>query len=275
MIKRILVDLSDTRRGESIVSYATDLACAHRAEVTAIRAAEAEERPTVGRLQGIAAAGWARELHRQSVLDAQQATGAVLEQLCSRCTAQGIPFEITEREDDTFRSVVETFQSYDLLACGTNPRFEDTGLETGSEELIQLVEHGVRPILAVSDAYRPIRRVLVALSGDSDSAQTFKQFVQLGMWPDAEVEIVTFVDDESAQRILSGSLRYCRRHGIEPHQQVLRGPMSEELLPHAVESGADCIVIGNSDHSRLARWFFGGAVMEIIRESDRSLFLSQ
>lgn len=275
MIKRILVDLSDTGRGQSIVTHATELACAHQAEVTAVRTGDAEVPQDAGRMQAIAAAGWARQLHRQHVIDAREAISGTLEQLRSRCTAHGVPFEIVERQVDSFKSIVETFLCYDLIVCGTNPCFEDTSLESGSEELIQLVELGVRPILAVSDQFRPVDRVLVALSGDSDSAQTFKQFVQMRLYPSAEIEIVTFSEGEQGQRLLAESLRYCRRHGIEPHQQILSGPMSEELLPHAVESNADLIVLGNSDHSRLARWFFGGAVMEIIRESDRSLFMSQ
>lgn len=275
MIKRILVDLSDTRRGPSIVRHAADLACAHQAEVTAVREMATEVPSPEGRFTTYSAAGWARELHRQSVIDAQEAISAAVEELCDHCKAMGVPFQVVERETDAFRSIVEQFQFYDLFICGTNLHLEGNSLESGSEELIQLVEQGVRPILAVSDQSRPIRRVLVALSGDSDSAQTLKQFIQLRLCPQAEFEIVTFGHSDRAQQILAESLRYCRRHGIEPRQQVLGGVMSEELLPHAVDTEADLIVLGNSDHSRLARWFFGGAVTEIIRESDRLLFLSQ
>lgn len=275
MIKRILVDVSDSRRGQSIARYATEVACRQQAEVTVVRETAAEFDGPEGRLQTFAAAGWARQLRRQSVIDSQEAAIAAVEELRTDCTAKGVPFQIVEREPDAFRSIVEWFQFFDLFVCGTNVRLDGNNLETGSEELIQLVEQGVRPILAVSDQYRSFNRVLAALSGDADSAQTLKSFVQSGLCPTAELEIVTFARDEQAQRILTESLRYCRRHGMEPMQRVLDGPMSEELLPYAVESGADLIVLGNSDHSRLARWFFGGAVMEIIRESDRSLFLSQ
>ena len=277
MIKRILVDLSDTRRGQAIVRHATELACSHQAEITA-SLERAEDRPQpVGRLQGIAAAGWARELHRQSVIDAQETIVAVVDELRTCCTSKGIPFRIVERGSESFRSTVDEFQFYDLFICGTNLSFEDTSLESGSEELIQLVEEGVRPILAVCDEYRPVKRVLVALSEHGDSARTLKQFLQLRLCPQAEMEIVAFNGHggDRPHKLLSESARYCRRYGVEPQQQVLEGPMSVEVLPHAVDADADMIVLGNSDHSRLARWFFGGAVMEIIRESDRSLFLSQ
>ncbi|MGD9856268.1 MAG: universal stress protein [Planctomycetaceae bacterium] len=275
MIKRILVDLSDVRRGSTIARYATELGCQQQAEVTVVREVTADVATPEGPLLTFAAAGWARQLRRQSVIDSQEAAAAAVEELRVDCTAKGVPFQIVEREPEAFRTIVERFQFFDLFVCGTNLCLDANHLETGSEGLIQLVEQGVRPILAVSDEHRPFDRVLVALSGDADSAQTLKQFIQSGICPTAELEIVTFAQDERAQRILSESMRYCRRHGVEPVQQVLKGPMSEELLPHAVESGADLIVLGNSDHSRLARWFFGGAVMEIIRESDRSLFLSQ
>ncbi len=275
MIKRILVDLSDTQRVTGIVQQATDLALRHQAELTAVVEESGGLSTVVGRLQGIAAAGWARELRRQSVADAREVMLAAVEELRHRCSAQGIPFQIVEREGDSMVETVEEFQFYDLFICGTNLSFEDTSLESGSEELIRLVEQGVRPILAVSDEYRPVKRVLAALSGAADSARTLKQFVRLHICAESVLEIVCFDNDDRSQRLLSEATRYCHRHGVEPNCHVLEGPMNQTLLPHAVESEADLIVLGNSDHSGLARWFFGGTVMDIIRESDRSLFLSQ
>lgn len=275
MVKRILADLSDTRRGRSIVRHATEMACRHQAEVTASVAWAEELAQPAGTLSAIAAAGWARELHRQRVIDSQGALAAAVEELRTCCSSQGIPFRIVEREYDAFQSTVFEFQFYDLFVCGTNPCFDDASLESGSEELIQLVEQGVRPVLAVCNEYRPVQRVLVALSEAADSARTLKQFLQLGVCQEAEFEIVAFNGGERKQKLLAESSRYCRRYGLEPKLQVIDGPMSEEVLPYAVDTDADLIVLGNSDHSRLARWFFGGTITEIIRESDRSLFISQ
>ena len=275
MIKRVLVDLSDTLRVRGIVEQATDVARRHQAEVTAIVETGEDGAVSTGKRKAIAAARWAKQLRQQSVIDARETMMAAVDELRSHCSRQGIPFQIVERERDSMAETVDEFQFYDLFICGTNLSFEDTSLESGSEELIRMVEQGVRPVLAVSDEFRPVKRVLATLSGATDSARTLKQFVRLKICPDAMTEIVCFSDDERSQRLMTEATRYCRRHGVEPQCRVLQGPMNQSLLPHAVESEADLIVLGNSDHGRLARWFFGGTVMDIIRESDRSLFLSQ
>ncbi len=275
MIKRILVDLSDTQRAQGIVQHATDIARRHLAEMTSVVEGDGQPEASVGSPQTISAAGWARQLRRQSLIDARDVMLAAVEELRDRCTDQGIPFQIVERESDSMTETIEMFQFYDLYICGTNLSFEDTSLESGSEELIQMVEQGVRPILAVSDEYRPVKRVLAALSGSSDAARTLKQFVRLKICPDSILEIISFKDVERHDWLLTEATRYCRRHGVEPECHVLDSPMNQALLPHAVKSEADLIIIGNSDHGRLARWFFGGTVMDIIRESDRCLFLSQ
>jgi nucleotide-binding universal stress UspA family protein len=276
MIKRILVDLSDARRSEGIVRQATELASRHQAELTVevepvdIDAADAE-----GRTQVIAAAGWVRALHRQQVVECRQQIGAALEQLRRLCGVKGIPFSVVERDSDAFRSTLDRFHFHDLFICGTNARFDPACLESGSEELIRLVESGVRPIVAVPDEFRPVTKTLVALSRAGDSVRTLKQYLQLGAWPGAAVKIVTFEGEHDPDGFLAQATAYARRHGVEAEHEVLAGPMSQELLPHAIDCDAQLVALGNSDHSRLARWFFGGAVMEIIRESDRSLFLCQ
>lgn len=275
MIKRILVDLSDAGRSEGIVRQAAELASRHQAELTvAVEPVEVEMAGS-GRLQVIAAAGWAKALHRQKVVDSREQIGAALENLRRLCGMKGIPFTILERESDAFNSTIERFKFHDLFVCGSNASFDDACLESGSEELIRLVESGVRPIVAVSDEYRPVRKTLIALSEAGDSVRTLKHYLHLEAWPGAAVRIVTFDGERDPAGLLAEAVNYARRHGIEAEHQILEGPMSQELLLHAVECDADLVAIGNSDHSRLARWFFGGAVMEIIRESDRSLFLCQ
>lgn len=276
MIKRILVDLSDTERADGILRHAVELGCRHQAELTVVVASSVAQSSGIGPLQEIAAAAWARELQRQHIEDAREHVGAALESLRESCVSRGVPFSIVEQGDDPFESTVERFRYHDVFVCGSHATFDQAHLEDGSEELVRLVEEGVRPLLAVSDDFRPIQRVLIAQSAAIDSARTLKRFVRFRPWPDMSLKIVAFRDAESdPSSLLTDASHYCRRHGVEPEVEVLDGPICQELLHQALEWDADLIVIGNSDHSRLSRWFFGGTVMDIIRESDRSLFLSQ
>jgi hypothetical protein len=47
-------------------------------------------------------------------------------------------------------------------------------------------------VIAVSGKFRPIQKVLIAYSGSMASAKTMKRFVQLRLWPDVQLKIVTF-----------------------------------------------------------------------------------
>lgn len=273
MLKRILVDLSDIHRTDGIVRQATDLAWRHQAELTVVVEPEVSEIAYPNQSQTIAAAGWARALHRQQLVESRAQVSAALENLRRLCGIKDVRYSIIERDGDPFQTIVELFRFQDLLVCGTDARFDEACLDPGCEELIRLVEDGVRPLLAVSDEYRPVRKALIAISPAVDSARALKHYLHLGAWPGAEVKIVTFQGEVDPEELLAEAVAYARQHGVEAEQEVLSGPMSQELLPHAVECEADVVVLGNTDHSRLARWFFGGAIKEIIRESDRSLFL--
>jgi nucleotide-binding universal stress UspA family protein len=274
MIKRILVDLSDTHRAQGIVGHATSLAQRHQAEMTVVGSPLREPTGTK-KMQSMGAAWWARELNRQGRIDAEVAISQTAETLRERCQSQGIPLSVVhEDRDEGFPAMVNRYRFHDLLVCGTSPRLDDASLAPSGEELLRLVDVGVRPILAVPGEFRPIRSALVAVSRALDAARALKQFIHLGLCQDVSVEIACANSEEDPAALLADAARYCRRHGLEVGQQVLAGTLSQELLPHAVEAEADLVVIGHTDHGRLARWFFGGTMMEIIRESDRCLFLS-
>lgn len=273
MLKRILVDLSDTQRSGGIVHQAVSLAERHQAELTVlVEPAGSEKAPSTPQ-PGISAAGWARVLHRQQLVESREKVGAALDNLQRLCGVKEVPYTIQQRNGDPFQSAVELFRFHDLFVCGTNACFDQASLDPGCEELIRLVEHGVRPLLAVPDDHRTVRKVLIAMSAAVDSSRTLKHYVHLDAWPGASVSIVTFDREPEPETLLSEAVAYVRQYGVEAEHEVLTGRMSQELLPHAVDIDADVVVLGNTDHSRLARWFFGGAVMEIIRESDRLLFL--
>jgi len=75
------------------------------------------------------------------------------------------------------------------MIFGLRSIFEyDISFEEPKDTLARLISAGVRPIVAVSDKFRPIQKVLIAYSGSMESAKTMKRFVQLRLWPDAKIE---------------------------------------------------------------------------------------
>jgi nucleotide-binding universal stress UspA family protein len=134
----------------------------------------------------------------------------------------------------------------------------------------------VRPLLAVAETYRPIRRALIAYSGSRESAKTMRRFAQINAWPDVETEVAVFDHPpEKAQALLDAAIEYCRDHGFEAQGRCLPGSARDGLLPHAAECDADLIVMGYSTRTRFSKILVGETGLRVLRDTDRAVFLSQ
>ena len=131
-------------------------------------------------------------------------------------------------------------------------------------------------MVAVSNEFRHISRVLIAYSGTMESAKAMKRFVQLRLWPDARLKIVTFnPSDSEADRLVHNAADYCRAHGFQVEWQTNPGDPSVLLLPSAALWQADMIVMGNSARSVFLRRALGDTALEAIRRAEIPLFLCQ
>jgi POT family proton-dependent oligopeptide transporter len=164
----------------------------------------------------------------------------------------------------------------DMSVFGLRGLFEHDVVPEPVDALERLVSAGVRPVLAVAEEFRPIRRVLVAYSGSIESAKTYKHFVQSGLYADAAVRIVHFGHDEAtARRRLEKSAGYFAAHGREVDTDHCSGDAANELVPYAQAWKADLIVAGNSSKNLLLRKLFGETALKLLRESPLPLYLAQ
>jgi nucleotide-binding universal stress UspA family protein len=166
----------------------------------------------------------------------------------------------------------------------------DFGVEPRNA-MARLIAHSVQPILAVSDNYRDVRRVLLTYSGSPKSAAAIKRIVQLQLWPDAALRIVTFdrpVDE--AKRLLREAAAYCELHGRKAEVHYARGKPQDLIPQNAKEWEADLVVLGTStetlvcddnwanSESTLAglvvRQAVGTTALHLIKNASRAFFLS-
>ena len=143
-------------------------------------------------------------------------------------------------------------------------------------ELFRLVEEGVRPLLAVSEKFRPIERALIAYSGSTESAKTMRRFIQQRLWPEAAIRIVTFDrDEEAGQERVQAAVRYCQAHGFSPETEVVAQSPKDALLSYAAGWNADLLVMGNSAKRLLLRRILGETTLHVVANADRPLYLCQ
>lgn len=275
MIKRILVGLGGTRYTPFAVGRAIELAQQHQAELTGVTVVDVRRLSRVGPVP-LGASASARELREFRLGVAQEQVEQATEEFTSACRGASVPYDVRHEEGNPFELMASCARYHDLMVFGLKSLFEYDVVSDPHDALIRLVVAGVRPLLAVSPDSRPIRRVLIAYSGSMESAKTLKWFVQLRLWPEAQLRIVTFEHQvDEAEQLVGDAADYCRAHGFTPEEAYVPDSPRDHLIPYAADWGADLIVAGNSAKNLLLRHVLGETALNLITNADQPLFLSQ
>jgi nucleotide-binding universal stress UspA family protein len=275
MIRRILVGLGGSEYTTSAVRHAVQLAAAHDAEITGISVID-ENRLTYSGPVPLGGAAFARHLAEDRLTKAKERAAWAATEFLNLCQEAGARHELLREVADPFAVMIERARYHDVMVFGLRSLFEYDLVDDPHDALVQLVQSGVRPILAVSREYYPVKKVLVAYSGSMESAKAMKRFAQLQLWRELEhLRIITFEEGgRNGRQLLEDAAHYFRVHGFQPEVELVAGsPM--QLLSYSEEWGADMTVVGNSARNLLLRRIFGETALNVIRNANRPLFLAQ
>ena len=272
MIKRILVGLAGTTYTPVAIERAVTLAKAQDAEVTGVTVLDTRRVRS-----GAAPAEDADATPDRRIAITQARITQSIRDFEVACQTANIKHRVVAESGDAFTRLVDLARYHDLMVFGLRSVFDYDFLAGDPESiLIRLVGAGVRPLIAVSEKFRSISRVVVAYSGSMESAKAMKRFVQMRLWPGAELKIVTFhPSDEKAYELLRGAEDYCRAHGFSVCHQSNPGDPKVLLLAAATLWQADMIVMGNSARSVLLRKVLGDTLLGTLRDTQIPLFLAQ
>jgi nucleotide-binding universal stress UspA family protein len=275
MVKRILVGLGGTPFTTVAVQRAVELARIHDAQLTGVTVVELNRLRKVGPVPPGAGAYAKRMADRRVEVTRERIAEAVaaFEKACGNA---GLSHSVEMETGDPFDLMISHSRYHDLTVFGLRSLFDYGIIPEPRDTLIRLLSQGVRPIVAVSTRYRPVRKALVAYSGSMESAKAMRRFVQMRLWPDVRLEIVHFAEDAAkGEALLDAAAAYCRAHGVETETLLAAEDPSRGILERAQQSEADIIVMGNSVRSVLFRRILGGAALTTIQNADRPLFLAQ
>ena len=275
MIKRILVALGDPEYSAIAIRRAIELAKSHQAEVTAVTAVHADRLAMVGPVP-VGAAAAARDLASHRIESACEAIKEALYLFRSVCDSEGVEYQVEHEKGNPFDLAVSRSRYHDLMVCNLRHIFDDGVDGESPDAVVRLIADGVRPVIAVAPEYRTVHRVLIAYSGTMESAKAMKRFVQMRLWEDLHIRVVTYDRSaDAARELLRDAASYCRAHGYDTETDHLSGPPVDGLLEEAASWNADMIVLGNSSRRLLLRRVFGETVLHLIRQSEVPLFLAQ
>jgi nucleotide-binding universal stress UspA family protein len=274
MIKRILVGLAGTTYTDVAIERAVTLAQAHAAEVTGVTVLDRRRVRSVGEAAPWEDAETNRDL-RQAITESHIARS--IRTFEGACVTAQIKHRVVEETGNPFSKLVDLSRYHDLMIFGLRSVFEsDFSGGPPQELLMQLISAGVRPIIAVSEKFRPISRVLIAYNGSMEAAKAMKRFVQMRLWPGAQIKVVTFHPSaDLAYELLVAAEGYCRAHGYHVEHQSNPGQAKDLLLSAATMWRADMIVMGNSARSILLRRILGDTFLNVVSQSEVPLFLAQ
>ena len=275
MIRRILVGLGDEDSAAAATETAIGLATAHGATLTGVCVLDAGRLSASGPVP-IGAGHLAQELKEHRLSEAQRVIAEVGDQFAASCRRAGVEHRCESTSGEPYQCMSRRARYYDLIVCGLGHLFEHGIVDEPPSELVRLVEAGVQPLIAVTDSYRTVKHVMIAYSGSMESAKAMKRFLQMRLFPQVKLTLVTCEHPaDQARRLLDDAREYCEAHGYEVTTHHVEASASGQLSVQAEAMNADLIVMGNSARNLLMRRIFGETVLQTVQNSDRPLFLAQ
>lgn len=275
MIKRILVGLGGTEYTLSAINKAVAIAMDQNAELTGVSILDEQRLTSVGPVP-IGGGQQARELAKDRLQKAKERIDWSVQEFTEACRAAGLKHRALCEVGEPISLMIDQARYHDVTIFGLRSLFEFDLVEDPHDALVRLVQSGVRPIIAVSKGFYPVKKVLIAYSGSMESAKAMKRFIQMRLWPKAKLQIVTFEHEpDKAKNLVREAADYCRANGFSPEETTFSGSAKEDLLEYMQEWEADMTVVGNSAKNLIMRKLFGETALNVIRNTERPIFLAQ
>ena len=276
MIKRILVGLGGTPFTTVATKIATELGDLHQAQLTGVTVVDTNKLDKVGPVP-VGGAAYAQRMRERKAQITKEGTEQAIAAFKAHCSQQQVVCRRIEYEQkDPFAAMISEARYNDLTIFGLRSMFDYGFTSDPDKAIIKLLTQGVRPILAVAETYRPIKKVLIAYSGSMESAKALRHFLHLKPWPGVSLHIVHFKEGpEKEPFLLKDAAEFCDAHGFEVKADAVDGRARSDLLPFARENNADLIVMGNSVNKFLLKRLLADSVLDTIKSADRPIFLSQ
>ena len=275
MIKRILIGLGGTPFTDVAIERSVELAKIHGALITGVTVVDIKQLRQVGPVPpggGI----YAEKLREKRLAITEDRIEKAIEKFKTKCHESNILTKIEHETGDPFETMIAHARYNDVTIFGLKSLFDYGFTMEPRDALIRLVSQGVRPIIAVSPAFRFIHKVLIAYSGSMESAKAMRRFVQSNPWRNVHLRVVHFgKSDDNTHQLLKDAGDYCRDHGFTTETESVDSLARDHLIEYAQQNDMDLIVMGNSIRNLFFRHLLGDTVLNAIQQSDRPLFLAQ
>lgn len=276
MLFKTILAIIGNREQEADITRAIDLANQLGAHLSVL-ALDLAVSPTVGDYP--VGAAWLDQR-----VDDVKALNEAADKAQATCQVSGIAFDIeryyTERAFAA--DIVSQRALYvDLVVVGEKTRAH-------SKLMSAIVDGAVfdaqRPLLLLPEGDKPaikVKTVLLAWNSRTESGRAAREAMDL--LTNAESVHVVLVDPDTSYHANGGEpgadvATFLARHGVSVTVDQLPSggrPVEDVLKSHALEIGADLIVMGAYGHSRLRQRVFGGVTQSMLEGAPVPVFIAR
>jgi nucleotide-binding universal stress UspA family protein len=283
MIKRILVALDPDPDTPVATKFALRLAKRFDASITGVAVVDTTSFHTEVGGGGLGGGFYGHEIWTELTEDTRKEALRLLENFKSMVEKENVTHTAIKKEGVSHLRIIEEMKYHDLLIVGRDPHFYYGDPEVETDTLAQVVKSGVAPTLIVTDEYNDVEKVLIAFDGSAAAARSLHGFVQLLPYgKDIEIELLNIskgdsTDDmDQSAAILSQADTYLRSHNFNyVSKKVMgKGKPSVRILERVSEFDPDLIVLGAHSVSAVRRATFGSTTYDMIKNTEKPLFLS-
>ncbi len=193
---------------------------------------------------------------------------------CAALYKEGIRCRGLNASTDVLGRLASESRYHDLLLFGLGECYAKRSIADFTKAVSRLVQSGACPLLLAPPNYKPVERVMIAYSGSTASARSFRRFIQTGLFSAASVDVVCLGQSlDDTYEFLDAVKVYLQEHGRKVNPIALRG--SElQVVEHALESQADLVVVGSNHRNALGIETSSQVLRAFLAQSKTAVFLS-
>jgi nucleotide-binding universal stress UspA family protein len=272
MYKNILLCTDGSQIAEVATDYAIWLAkqLGTRLRVLYITDVRMLEGPWISDLSGaVGAQPYAALVPRLQELQREKAI-TILAAAEKRCSDAGVACETTHETGSLVQVMLDQERGVDLVVLGQRGEHAPWSSGMLGSSVERMVRASVKPCLVTPESFQPVKHMLIAHDGSTESGKALHAGIDLAVALKTEATILTVCQGETeatASKTLNEAVQLAQSRGLKPHAQLVHGNAEGEILNQCEKAGANLIVMGAYGHTRIRELILGSTTSHVMRKA--------
>lgn len=280
MIRNILVALDGSEYSECATKHAVELAKIHSATVTGMGIVDVEgiERDSV--YVPLGGSYYKKQLDQVREEQAKERVETLLDLFEATCSKGGVSVKRFVQAGTPIKRIYLDSLFSDIILMGLRTYFIFGSGKEGGSTLRDLVRETIRPVLAVPETHRPVKKILFATDFSPACSRLAYFMSHIPLFPKAQINAISLVGDdgelERGKELARKGEEFLKSHGLKFGTfKVTAGEPRDEILSYAMEIGVDMLALGVHSKRTLHDRIFGSTLEHLIDKSGIPILMFQ